>query len=151
MVLFILFFNTFIYFFGCTGSHCCSGFSLVAVNRGCFLVVVCGGLSLCSVAGSSLWWLLLLWARAGVHGSVVATLGPRAAGSICVAHRPGAPQHVGASQTRNQTCVSYAGRWILYHESPRKPLDCTPSKSYARKKKFSSYSLRFSGWVCEIS
>ena len=33
-----------------------------------------------------------------------------------------APQHVGSSQTRGQTCVSCISRWILYHRASREAL-----------------------------
>ena len=33
------------------------------------------------------------------------------------------PQHVGSSRTRGQTCVSYIGRWILYHWASREATD----------------------------
>ena len=45
-----------------------------------------------------------------------------------------APRHVGSSQTRAQTCVSCAGRWILNHcatrEVPRKPFLLEAFSSY---------------------
>ena len=31
-----------VFIFGCLGLHCCTGFSLVAASRGCFLIVACG-------------------------------------------------------------------------------------------------------------
>ena len=34
-----------------------------------------------------------------------------------------APPHVGSSRTRDQTCVSCFGRWILYHWATREALD----------------------------
>ena len=43
IMLFICFIKKFIcLFLTVLGLHCCEGFSLVAVRRGCFLVVVCG-------------------------------------------------------------------------------------------------------------
>jgi len=41
----------------------------------------------------------------------------------------GAPQHVGSSQIRDQTCVSCTGRQILTTELPGKPKRCCLEKS----------------------
>ena len=62
-----LFLNLFIYFWLCWVFVAAWGLSLVAASR---------GYSSLRCAGFSLWWLLLLWARAlGVQASVVAARG----------------------------------------------------------------------------
>ena len=43
--------------------------------------------------------------------------------SIIVEHGLSCSKAVGSSQTRDQTCVSCIGRWILYHWATRKALD----------------------------
>ena len=107
------FFNNFLYLFmAVLGLHCCLGFSLVAASRGYSLVAVCGVL---------LQWLLLMSSGFRVHGfqqpqcvgSVA--VGSGAIGSIVAAHGLVAPWHVGSSQIRDRTCVSYIDRWVLYH------------------------------------
>ena len=86
--------------FGCTGSSLlCEGF------------LVKWGLLSCGAQASSPWWLLLLGTRAlGTWALVV------------VVHRLVAPQHVGSSLTRDQTHVSYIGRWTVIHWTTREVL-----------------------------
>ena len=79
------------------GPHCCAGFSLVVVNRGCSPVAVHGP--------------LLLWSM-GFRVHRLQQL--QFEGSVLVAGLV-ASQHVGSSQIRDQTHVSCIGRWILYH------------------------------------
>ena len=102
------FFSIFIYLFLAVLGLCCSGFSVVAASRGCSLVAVCGLL----IAVAS------LVAKHGLQGSqhsVVVTRGLSSCGSRAQAQKLWcmglvAPQHMGASQIRNQTCVSCMGR-----------------------------------------
>ena len=41
-----------------------------------------------------------------------------------------APRHVESSQTRDQTCVPYVGRWILIHCTIKEVLDCKFNQDY---------------------
>ena len=94
------------------GLHCCTGFSLVVVS---------GDYSSCSAQASHL-----------CGFSCLRSMGSRALrlqqlqlrGSRAQAQQlwhPGfvSPWHVGSSWTRDQTCVSCIGRWILYHYTGR--------------------------------
>ena len=87
--------------FGCTGSSLlCEGF-LVAASGGC-----CPVLRPPHRGGFSCW-------------------GTRALGTwalVVVVHRLVAPQHVGSSLTRDQTHVSYIGRWTVIHWTTREVL-----------------------------
>ena len=80
----------------------------------------CVGSSL-RYAGFSLWWLLLLQSTgsrcAGFSSCGSRTLERRL--SSCGARGLVAPQHVGSSRTRAQTCVPCIGRWILNHCATR--------------------------------
>ena len=93
------------------GLRCCTGFSLVV--RGCYSLVAVYGL-------------LIVLASPIVGngplehaGSVIAAPRLRSTDWIVVVHGLScgtwALQHVGSSQTRNWTCVSCIGKWILYH------------------------------------
>ena len=95
------FFKTFIYLFifGCAGSSLLHAFSLVAAYRGYSLVEVRALL----IAKASV-------AEHGLQGS---------GASVVVEHRLRCPTHVESSWTRDQTCVSYTGRWILNHWTTR--------------------------------
>ena len=88
--------NLFILFLAALGLHCCL--------RGLSLVAVSGGYSSLRCAGFSLWWLLLL-----------RSTGSRARAQYLWHTGLVAPQHMGSSQTRAQTCVPCIGRWILNH------------------------------------
>lgn len=66
----------------------------------------------------------------GERDSVVAAPGLPSTGSRAGAHRVLAPQHVGSSGTRHQTCVSYVSRWILSHRATRQ----APRPGYFSKK-----------------
>ena len=41
-----------------------------------------------------------------------------------------APKHLESSQTRDQTCVPYIGRWILSHYAIREVLDYKFNQDY---------------------
>ena len=87
---FIQYFKNFIYlFFSCAGSSLLHRFFSSCGEQ----TAHCSGFSCCGT------WVL------GYTDSVV------------VAH--GVPGHVESSQTRDQTCVSCIGRWILYHRVTR--------------------------------
>ena len=53
--------------------------------------------------------------------------------SVVVAQRLGGSAHVGPSWTRDQTCVPFTGRQILYHwttrETPENFLTCDPEEN----------------------
>ena len=77
------------------GLCCCDGFSLVVMSRDYSLFVVCGLLiEMASLVAE--YGVLHVWAQ------WFQLLGSRA-------------QQVGSSGTRNGSCVSCTGRWILYH------------------------------------
>ena len=94
-----------------------------------YLVLVVLGLCCCigywlQYAGFSLWWLLLLWSTGMGHGGFSSWVhGLSSCTSQALEHSlnscgPGdlvAPQHVRYSWIRDQTCVSFFGRQILYH------------------------------------
>ena len=115
--------NSFIYLFWTVlGFCCCVGFSLFVAS---------GGYSLVAVHGLLMRWLLLLQSMdsrvlrlqlLGHVGSGVAAPGSRAQAQWLWLMGFVAPQHVGSSWIRDQTCVSSIGRWILYHWAPRKAL-----------------------------
>ena len=85
----------FIYLLAVLGLHCCAGFSLVVVR------------------GFSLQWLLLLQTR----GSREQVQQLWCMGLVV-------PPHVGSSQIRDWTCVSFIGWWILYQWVTKKALQC---------------------------
>ena len=99
------------------GVHCSSGFSLAAASRSC---------SCCSVWAShavehGLW---------GMGASVLGTTRLWSTGSIVVAHTGStklwhlvAPQHMGSSQIRDRTHVSYIGGCFIYHRAIREAPD----------------------------
>ena len=91
------------------GVHCCTGFFLVVVSRGYSLVVVQGLL----IAVAS------LVVEHRLNSCSSQALEHRL--SSCGAWGLAALQHVGSSQTRDQTCISCISRWILYHWPPGKP------------------------------
>ena len=81
-----------------------------------------GLLSSCGAVGLSLLWLLLLQSmdsralrlqQMQREGSGVVVPGLQSTGPVVVGLV--ALQHVGSSQIRDQTQVSFIGRWILYH------------------------------------
>ena len=102
---FFFFFDSFYYLFLALPSHgCCVDFSLVAANRGycdaqashCGGFPCCGAQAIVVVAhGVSSWDSCRARAQQLQHMGLVAL------------------QHVGSSQTRDRTFVSY--RWIPYH------------------------------------
>ena len=66
-------------------------------------------------AGFSLWWLLLCaLGRVGFSSCSFWALEHRLTNCGLVAS-----QHVGSFQIRDQTCVSFIGRQILYHGATR--------------------------------
>ena len=77
------------------GLHCC----------GCFICGERGLLSSCDTQASHC---------RGSSCCGAQTLGCAGFNSCLVS-----PQHVGCSQIRDPTCVSYLGRWILYHWATR--------------------------------
>ena len=103
------FLSLFIYLFlAALGLHCYVGFSLVAVSGGYSLVAV--------------FRLLITVAFLAVGmGSRPRGLSSRGSWALehrlnsCGARGLAAPRQRGSSQTRDRTCVSYTGRWVLYH------------------------------------
>ena len=91
--------------------HCYTGFSLIAESEG-YSSLLCSGFSL--------QWLLLLWRRLpGMQASGAAARGLRACGPRAQAQwlwcaGLAASCHVGSSQIKDQTCVSYIRSWIIY-------------------------------------
>ena len=75
------------------------------------------GSSLC--AGLSAQWLLLLWSM-GCRCAGFSSCSPWA--QLLWLEGLVAPQHVGSSQTREQTSVPCIGRWILNHWTSREAL-----------------------------
>ena len=102
-----------LFIFGCAGSLAAWAFSLVAAGGDCSLVVV--GRLLIAAASPGVEH--RLWA-AGV--SVAVAHGRSNCCSWALRH--GLKGHVGPSRTRDRTCVSYIGRWILYHRATREGL-----------------------------
>ena len=84
------------------GLHCWEGFSLVAVSRVSSLGAVRGHLLFWAI-GSRTCGLQESW-----HMGLVAS------------------QHAGSSRTRDHTCVSCIGRWILYLRATRDALCTSP-------------------------
>ena len=78
------------------GLHRCMGFSLVAVSRGCSSLR-CPGLSCCGAEAVGL---------TGFSSCRAQDQWLTCTGLV-------ASRHVGSSQTRDQTCVSCSGRWVL--------------------------------------
>ena len=93
------------------GLHCCVGFSVAAEKGGCSLLAVCRVLLL-QTTRSRLTQLQLPGSRAQAGSSWRMGLA--------------APQHVGSSRIRDQTCVL---RWILYHWAAREALKHTINHS----------------------
>ena len=94
------------------GLHCCTAFPLAVGSRG---YTPAGGAQASHCGGSSC-------CRAQALGhlgiSRCAVPGLWSAGLV-------SPQHMGFSRTRDQTCVSCFGRWILYHWATKEALyDC---------------------------
>ena len=109
--------------FGCAGSHCCTGFSLVLVSGSCSLVVVHGlPLAVDSLAAKH--------GLQSTRASVVAAHGPRSCDSRALEHQAQylwgkglvAPSQVGSSRIRDQTHVSCIGGRILYHRGSSQPV-----------------------------
>ena len=93
------------------GLCCFVDFSLTVASGGYSLAVVHGlHIAVASPAVEPKFW--------GMWASVVVAHGLNSCGI------PGlvAPWHVGSSQTRDHTCVSCIGRWILYHSATREAL-----------------------------
>ena len=96
--------------------------------RGLSLVAVREGYSLSWCAGSSLWWLLLLWSTGsrctgfsscGTWAQQLWLTGSRAQAQQLWHTGLVAPRHVGSSWTRAQTHVPCIGRRILNHCTTR--------------------------------
>ena len=80
------------------GLHCYTGFSLVVVNGGYSLAVMCRLLiAVASLVGSM---------GSGVWSVQAQQLWPESLAAL---------RHVGSSQTKDQTCVPCIGRQILNH------------------------------------
>ena len=109
-VLLFLFIYLCIYFWLCWVFVAARGLSLVAVS---------GGYSSLRCAGFSLLWLLLLRST-GSRRAGFSSCGSRALECRLMWHMGfAAPRHVGSSRTRDRTCVSCIGRWILNHCTAR--------------------------------
>jgi len=90
---------SYVFIFGCVGSSCWAGFSLVAPIGGCSLAVLCGLLtSVASVVAE--------------HGPLVHRLQQWLTGLVAL-------WHVGSSQTRNRTGVFCISWEILYYWTTR--------------------------------
>ena len=107
--------NTIYLFFVLLGLHCCSGFP--------FPIVVSRGRSPAAVPGLRIVVASLVAERrtSSTRASVAAVPGSRAQAKWSWCSGLLVPRHVGLSQTRDQTGVSCAGRWILYTEPAGKP------------------------------
>jgi len=101
--------STFYLFLAVLGLRCCAGFSLVVESGGCSLLE----------------WLLLLQRTGSRVGRLsrwgFQALEHRFPGSVVAAHRLGYSMVCGSSRIRDQTRVSYIGRWILTTEPTGKP------------------------------
>ena len=86
------------------GSHCCTGFSLVAKSRGYSLVAACGHLIVVA-------FLVAEHRLPCAPASVVGGTRSQQLGSMGLVSL----WHVGSSQTKNQTLVSHLSRWLLYY------------------------------------
>ena len=96
----------------------CAGSSPVARERGL--------LSSCPWAGFSLQWLLLLWSKActakGLQSLQLADFSVEAQQAWCTGWV--APRHMGSPRTRDRTCGSCTGRWLLHHWATKEPCMC---------------------------
>ena len=94
---------------------------LALLSLCCFVQAFCScgqwGYSWLQCTGFSLWWLLLLQSTGSMaHGlQQLQLLGPRAWLQYLWHLGLVVPWHVGSSQIRDQTCVPYIGRLMLYH------------------------------------
>ena len=105
----VLFTNLMYLFVAVLGLHCCRGFSLVVLSRGCSLVVVNGLL----VEAASLVW------STGSRFTGFSSCSSWAldTGSVGEVHR------LSCYWARDQAHVFCTGRWILYHWTFKEPPD----------------------------
>ena len=134
-------------------------FSSSAFVSGCAGSSLLSGLFLqCWSTGLSPQWLLL--APAPAPGQGLRALEHRLSGR----GTPGsaAPGPLESSRTRDATCVSCIGKWILYHRTPREApssvlfqtlwpsVEGFPGSSAGKRIRLQSRRLRFSSWVRKI-